>query len=248
MGLLDELRAQSELQRAKEEDVQESKDQQELLFKKQVRPRFRALYNYLLELVEHLNYLKADIKVSYNLPGSKESHELHQRDYSITVDSSDNLTQFIIRCKVVGARPIHVRLDDGQSPEKFINHLRQFSLIGVLRTMGARSAHAGNLIEITQEIPISLTFQMDTEMAAITISTMNFPALGKIKKTFPADEINEQWMEDVGDMLVRKKDIITTLPISEKERQRIKATIKEHSREKDNDWQWYSDFKKDPRS
>jgi hypothetical protein len=244
MGLLDELRAKSERLRAQEDDQQEADAQRELVFKRQIKPRFKSLYNYLRELVEHLNYLKTEIKVSYRLPGCETPFDFVQKDYLITADSSDNLGLFNLRCKAVGAKPIYLRLDDEQNPDKIIQSLRQHNIVAVKRGFSVRQTNANNFVEVKPEIPISFAFKLDAHKFIIIATANNFPDLGKIRRGFDAKQVDDQWIEDVGDMIVRKHDIITTLPISDTERQRIKQAIRDKTNE-DSEWKWYNSFKKD---
>lgn len=231
MGILDELRAKAEAQRTADQLEQERHEQLALRFKEEVRPRFKALYNYLRELTEHLNYLKSEITANYRLPGSKDLFRFIQQDYVLTANSSDNITHFKLRCQAIGRNPIYLHLNAEQNPDKFISDLLKFDLHGSKPMMGNNVHKGTSVVAVDPLIPISFSFTLNPDDAVISVLAKNFPELGSIKRSFDASQLNDHWMEDIGDMVVRKKDILTPLAISKEEHARIKEEIRRRSLE-----------------
>jgi len=80
MGILDDLKNQSEVQKAAEE--REKQRQADLLkyYQENIHPKMLQLYTYLNEFNEHLNYIKKITKVSYPIPPDGSLRELDQSD------------------------------------------------------------------------------------------------------------------------------------------------------------------------
>ncbi len=225
MGILDELRAKAEEKKSVDQEEDQRRELEAKRFAQEVRPRFKALYNYLRELVEHLNYLNSEIPVSFAFPTIKKKHEFLQKDYLITANASDEITQFSLRCKAVAKKPIFLQLSKEQEADRYINTLMQYSLKASKPIFRLGNA-AGNVVEVDPVIPLNFSFTLDAEHSVINVVSYNFPSLGNVKRNFDADQLSDQWMEDIGDMIVRKKDIITPLSVTDEERQRIKEEIR----------------------
>lgn len=223
MGLLDELRSEAQVLRATQLEEQSESERIKQIYLKRIRPRLRALYHYLKELVEHLNYLERAIPVSYQLPGTDNRFELLQKDYVITADSGDNMSNIKLRFNAVANRPLYIPLASETEADKSVFSLRQHDLIGVKRHNIGRQAQATYIVEVSPRIPISLEFASDPGSTSLVLKTRNFEKLGEVRKIFSSTDLTDQWLEDIGDLITRKRNVVTRQELSEEERARLKA-------------------------
>jgi hypothetical protein len=223
MGLLDELRSEAQVLRASQIEEQTESERIKQIYLTQVRPRLRTLYLYLKELVEHLNYLDRAILVSYQLPGSEKRFDLLQKDYVITADSGDNMSNIKLRFIAVADRPLFVPTASETEADQAVLTLRQHDLIGVKRRNVGRHIQAPCIVEVSPRIPITLEFDSNPGSTSLVLRAKNFDKLGEVRRHFSPEDLTDQWLEDIGDLIIRKRNVITRHELSEEQRARLKA-------------------------
>ena len=60
MGLLDELKKQSDVLKAKEQQEKERQQKLNQYYQDEIHPGMLNIYKYLNQMIEHLNYIKDD--------------------------------------------------------------------------------------------------------------------------------------------------------------------------------------------
>ena len=124
MGYLDELRKQAETRQAEEQVEQELREQREAFYRVEILPRLESCYSYLSQMVEHLNYVKPDIRVSYQLKGYGPLTDLNQGDYEVKVDSRRNMQQILLRYSCRGEEPVEFSVHGKKAINRYIDYLR----------------------------------------------------------------------------------------------------------------------------
>ena len=99
MGLLDDLQVEVRTIRAAQLDQNAELEAQKEFYNVHLRPVMLRAYDYFSEIVESLNVIASDIKVSYPLnPSMKNGVTLQQSDYKFSSDCGESPRQIDILC------------------------------------------------------------------------------------------------------------------------------------------------------
>lgn len=228
MGVLDDLRRQSAEQRAREDAARQREQEQQVFYQQEIRPRLEQVYTYLNELTEQLNYIKPDIKFSYNLPGGVQFNSLKQENYNMEADSRDNMKQVALRfyCQAGGATTFRV---EGKKTYDKLNEFMHQCRLRYKTSQIKDEMHGVIAVEITTEniIPIDFQFKADIENGCIILWIRNFEKLGIRKILLLPRQINDDMLDDLGKYIVREVDRFMQLDIDEQSRKELQEKLKQ---------------------
>jgi hypothetical protein len=127
MGLLDDLQVEVKHIRAAELDQNAELEAQKEFYSVHLRPAMLRAYEYCSELVESLNVIASDIKVSYPLnPSLKNGVSLQQSDYKFSSDcgKSPRQVDILCSCNLEHRQEFYVRTEE--AAEKLSDLLESF--------------------------------------------------------------------------------------------------------------------------
>lgn len=101
MGVLEQLRQEADQKKSSEQQEVELVQQHEQLYKTQILPKMQEVLKYLLELIEHLNYLEVPIQVAKYSAKYPELGVLAQKDYKINTDGYVGFAAIENWCKLI---------------------------------------------------------------------------------------------------------------------------------------------------
>ena len=187
MGLLDDLKNQTADLKAREQRDREREAQQEAFFRDVIRPRLESIYGYLHQFVEQLNYLQPDISVDYTLPGDIALSGLAQGDYSLKVDSRENMSEVVLRfyCQTEGE--VFFAVEHKGQFDKLRDIFHQSRLRYQTRTnKDAKQTVLGGDFTLEKVVPIVFSvYQADIENSSIILWIRNFEDLGLRRFVLP---------------------------------------------------------------
>ncbi len=232
MGLLDDLRNEAERQRVLDQTQQAQEQQNDEVYRKQIRPRLKELFSFLQELCEHLNYIKKEIPIQYNFPCCDKTFSLHQAEYQVTTDSSDNMTSFRLRCNAVAPHPLILPALNEKEAFTWRDEVRQHGLNVTIRSNKHRHYNASHLVEILPRIPIVFDFRADISSQSVQLRIKNYQELGETRSVFSPADLTTEWMEDIGLLILREKDCITVHEWTEEELKKFQTSTGSSSKDK----------------
>ena len=118
MGLLDDLKQQSESKKVEEGHENQRKEQAEEFYRTKVQPVLTKIYTHYSELTKHLNYVKPDTRAKYAINTAGAQAEFQQGDYKVQVDSTTDTNYITIRCVCSRSTDVEFTVDDPSAVNK----------------------------------------------------------------------------------------------------------------------------------
>ena len=236
MGILDDLKNQSDIQKAGEAD--EKQRQVELLkfYQENLHPKMLQLYKFLNELTEHLNYIKTETKVSYPVQSDGSMLEFEQSDYKVTIDSATEVKEINLRFSCVLKEPLIVELENSERILRYTDLLHSYR-IEFERTDNKDSRYEliSAKFKVVGPIPVNVILHGDVANSSIHLILNNFEKSGLSKHTYKERHITEEFIDGLGRFILRQNPQFLKLDIEdehkEKIRQNIQADLKQRQQE-----------------
>lgn len=247
MSYLDQLRQESARRKAQEQEALQKREYQKQRLKTEVKPALEKLHLYLRELVQHLNYVKPTINMSYEIKGygklegkqqdyvvlTYEERQARFKNYSRTEEEQERAFlvshNFFLNCKVVFPHKIRIEKRHPVEMEKqqafFVSHHLQFDCT----EENDRYGHFIRAIFIMEAmIPISFEFIGNLETGLIDLNVTNF--LGTERKTYTLrpQEITHQFLDEFSKYLTRQPH---QLMLGERQRRNKTYTLSPQQRD-----------------
>ena len=189
-----------------------------------------AILNYLSEFSDQLKVVDPDVRHDYSLPGIGEIKGLRQAGYIVNADSTDQTKT--IRLK------FHCMADSEKAyavePKSLADETRAF-----LHTQNMRYAEwpirdneqriTGINYQLQVKVEIHFIFQVDLEQSAIKMLIKNFNAFGVDRSHIQAHRINDQWLDNLGNYILRRNDKLHELEIKDSDKELIRKRL-EHEK------------------
>ena len=233
MGILDNLRQQSENLKAKEQQEQQRQAELQAHFRDQLQPKMIEIYKYLNEFAEHLNYIKPDIQVDYQLNAEGLKVALKQENYKIQVDSVNETRLVNFRFECSNPRDLAFVAGDKLSIDKNIEYLQRFNLQYQCKRNKDEKLDVTNAqFTVKCVVPIVFMFKGNVENSSIDLICNNFDGLGILRHAFKAHHFNETFFDNLGRFILRENPEFLKLNISEDAIEQIRAQIAEEQRQR----------------
>ena len=233
MGILDDLKNQSEVLKTSEE--QEQLRQAELLkfYQENLHPKMLQLYKFLNELVEHLNYIKKETKVFYPVLPDGTLQEFEQLDYKVTIDSVNEVKDLNLHFLCNLKEPLVFEIENSERIQRYTDVLHSYR-IEFDRTDNKDSNYQliSSNIKIVGPIPVNIILQGDIANSAIHLILNNFDKPGMQKHTFKERHITEEFIDDFGRFILRQNPEFLKLDIDEEQKEKIRQQIQEDMRQR----------------
>lgn len=219
MALLDELRQASEVARNQEQLEKERACHLQEIYDKEVNPKIEMIYNYLKELEGHLNYLKPDIKVDYDISGYGVLEGLRQGSYHMEKGRKEVLkkVQFSFKCESEGELTFSV-----EGKKKLHTLMEEMDRAGIRysckRERGGNNEVIGADIAVESVVPVSIEFKGERETSGIVMTLRNFDDLLWQKSYLNPLQIDDNFLDELGKFIIRKENSFMKmeLPSAEK--------------------------------
>jgi len=232
MSFLDDLKKEAAAARARQGAARDDVDEREEVFLNILRPRMRALYTYLRELVEQLPVLPAPTGLAYEVRGFGRLGDLTQGEYELKSDDPENLRKFTFQfvCRGDG-KPLEMQQPDKRSYEEQREYLWRCNM----RFTSKLSAGERGTIHLERAVPVSLEFEADAEASAIRLRIRNLERLGTISHTFAPRSVDEELMDELARMVLRKRNRFNELSgntVPDEVRARLRKQIERQQKQR----------------
>lgn len=226
MGLLDELKQQSEAKKQQEAQAREEQERLRDHARNQVQPRLNRIYSYLNELAEHLNYVQPEIFVAYEISNGVTLENLRQRDYKVLADSRDQLTECSLAFHCLGDGKLEFQVESKPQIDRRIEFMQENKLTfsrKEIRDDRLNVSHAQ--FRLDREVPILFHFKLASDLLSIVLTIRNFETLGLKTYTLDPERIDDAFLEELGRYILRKDTKFLQLDMSESDRARLRAMV-----------------------
>jgi hypothetical protein len=237
MALLDDLKKQA--QQVKDAD---SENQQRLRREALYADRFRqpmvSILRYLTELTEQLKILDYEVRQDYTLPGIGLVSGLRHNDYVVNADSSENPKAVRLRFSC---------LADSETEYAVIPKPKADETRAFLDTQKMRYSEwpirdyeqriIGLNFQLRTEVKVNFAFQTDLEIESIKFYISNFNGFKLDKSMIQPEMVNEAWLDNLGNFLLRKRADLYDLDIDESHKIAIRKKLEDDSRRREEELQ-----------
>ena len=233
MALLDDLKATSEALKTEELAEQLHAEQLQAAYQRHINPKMRQIFRYLSELVEEVNYIKPSTKVDFELPVYGRMLGLRQEEYGLTVDSLESMRQIVLRFRCTGGQTARFKVSPpsvaADLRDQLLEHAMKFDCRDYFDDY---RAVIGQRFEVEGEIPMLVRVEADIERTLIHIHITNFDApIGRHAKYRP-EQITPEFLDDLGNYILRKHSKLIQLPISEEERKELRQRMEREAEQR----------------
>ena len=228
MGILDDLKNQSDNQKAG--ILQEQQHQSELLeyYKKNINPKMLKLYTFLNEFVTHLNYIKYTTIAFFPILPNDNKQKLEQSDYRVTIDSNTLVKNinFHFYCKFENPQVFEI---ENQKRIQTYNDVLNSYRVGFERTDKKDKNYEliSAKFKVVGPLPINIVFQVDMENSSIVMTLNNFEKAGAVKHVFKDHHITDEFLDGLGKYILRENPDFFKLDIAEEDKEQIRKKIQE---------------------
>ena len=228
MGILDDLKNQSEAQKA--DEVREKQRQADLAkyYQENIHPKMLQLYKFLNELVEHLNYIKKETKVLYPVVPGGSLQQFDQSDYKVTIDSSKEVKHINLRFFCSLKQPLVFELENNERILRYTDVLHSYR-IDFDRTDNKDDNYEliSAKFKVNGPIPVNVILQGDVQNSEIQLLLNNFEKPGTQKHIFKDRHITEEFIDGLGKYILRENPNFLKLDIAEEEKEKIRQRVQE---------------------
>jgi len=266
MGLLDDLKNQSESLKAKEAQERQRKADLEKYYQDHIHPKMLQIYSFLTELGEHLNFIKADTTANYPILPKGISQSFKQKNYKVTIDSSKNVKNINFQFECHLFEPIKFEMDGGEIIQRYSDVLDSY------RMKYRRNDFKNDEYELINAnfklegpIVVNILLQGDVENSSIILMLNNFEKPGSVKHIFKDRHVTEEFLDGLGKYILRENPKFFSLDIDERDKEILRQRVaedrkrrqeeleeaerllqEEEEREKQANKSWTNLFKKKP--
>ena len=233
MALLDDLKAKSELRKIEELVAQRRAERLLAAYQRNINPKMRQIFDYLSELVEEVNYINPDIQVDFELPIYGRMEGLRQGEYRLTVDSREKMHQMILRCRCSGGQAARFKVSPpsvaADLREQLLDHGISFDSFDYF---DGRHNLVGQRFEVAADIPVRVRVTADAERSLIHLHITNFDAPINRHAKYSPEQITPEFLDDLGNFILRRHTKLIQLPISEEERDELRQRMERDAKQR----------------
>ena len=228
MGILDDLKNQSEIQKAGE--ASEAQRHADLLkyYQENLHPKMLQLYTFLNELIENLNYIKLETKASYPIHPDGSLQEFNQADYNVTIDSSKEVKEINLRFNCYLEKPLVFEVESSERVLRYAEILDSYR-IDYDRTDNKDNNYdlIGAKFKVIAPVPVNIILKGDIESSSIHLLLNNFEKSGTSKHTYKERHVTEEFIDDFGKFILRQNPMFLKLHIKDEHVEKIRKNVQE---------------------
>jgi hypothetical protein len=233
MSTLDHIRQLAQEARTAEED--KVKRHAELLarFSANVQPSLEKVFSFLVEMEEHLNYLKPEILVDYSVPGFGELKGLRQGDYRMPKGRKDLLERVVFSFSCSSEGEVIRKTDDNRRLSSVVERLDEYGLsYDVRKVIDENKRPQGGKIILQRTVPVTISFSGSLNDTTIELGIKNYFGFKNLKSTLQPDEISDQFIDELGKFILREENSLMTVRLTKEQRQHVSRLVEEDKAEK----------------
>ncbi len=200
MDYLEKLRKQAEEKRTAEMQNEEQRARLERIYREQVLPAQEKLFRFLHEVTEHLNYLKPDVVVEYNI---RRCRKLGFRPVEYIIRKTDRKNHdFFLRIVYSYGKKLRLETPSKEETELQKDFLWNNNIpFDYEQRNDNRHNFSRGIFHLKGEVYAELNFSAELEASAIKVRVSNFQVFGKHEYLLPPESVDDEFLNQLGEML-----------------------------------------------
>jgi hypothetical protein len=233
MALLDDLKRKAQQVTEADSENQE-RIRREALYEERFKQPMLSILRYLSELTEQLKILDYEVTQDYTLPGIGIVPGLRHDGYVVNADSSDSPKSVRLRFNCTADHETEYAVTPKPKADEtraFLEGQKMRYSEWPIRDYSQRIV--GLNFQLKPEVKVNLFFQVDLDLGSIKMYISNFQGF-KLDKTLVKPEmVNEDWLDNLGNFLLRKRAVLYNLEIDESHKKAIRERLAADARQRE---------------
>lgn len=237
MGILDQLKQEAAIKQELDPPQVKKINLQDRLYQDQILPALQNTFNFMKELVEHLNFLDHQVIIEEYSDRYPQLGRLSQQNYKIYTDDYggfsdfDRLKQVNVRFFCVGEGSFSYTLLGQNRIEQEISFLTSRKVPFEWKQLGHRSQIHNARFTLSRKIQVYFKFEADYDNSKIRLLILNHENFTLFNKIFSPEEVNNALLDQIARYMLRKDNDFYRLEISIAQREAIRQLTEQTKRE-----------------
>ena len=229
MSLLDDIHQQANAKRREIGSAEKRAEQHEKIYLSKINPALKKAYSYLNDLINELNFIDDPVVCSYKIPGLDEPlGNFYHGKYSIATNSSERMTEIRISFICLRDKPVHFMIENDNQANSVSDELFRYKIGYDQRPVyDNRNRKLGTYFDLTGQVSVQVRIFVIPNSATVKVESINFPSLGHFDKTFEADELEDNFADQIGLFILRRENDIMSFDFPAETRAAIQERLKE---------------------
>ena len=207
MEILEELTKQAQLLRVKK-GVDEAWNKNDDINQGNAIAALFKIHDYLRKIVTHLNQIRPEVKVVYDIYDKYQLNESFQSEYELSLSSKQKVETLNLSFWMHSNESKFVfKRNDVENFDEQLNELFSY---GLITNEDKRDISSIDEIELQTDIPVTFTFSAAEYSNTINVIVSNFESLGESVYRLDNESITDEYLDHLAKYLIRKND--TFLP------------------------------------
>lgn len=224
-GILGDLRKEADQARLLKEAEAARLAKLEEIYRNELCPRLLSIHGYLFDLVEQLKTLSWSVETEYDFPGIGKVAGLAQENYRVHIDSMDNPKRVVLTftCRAPDERRYAVETSKADETHKFFVSQQIKHMDWPARNIAGQIKET--IFQARLQIQVAVVCHADIAKSKIVVGVTNMEGISTQRHEYKYTEIDEEWLDRMGNYVLRKLDSIGKIYITEEERQALRAHL-----------------------
>jgi dsDNA-binding SOS-regulon protein len=227
MSLLEKLKEEAR-KRQEDEDGSSEAAILEELYQSRFKSPMQSIMRYLSELTKQLKILDYETRHDYDLPSIGPVSGLRHADYVVNADSSENTKLVRLRFNCASDNEMTFSItpkSKADEASKFLDTQTMRYSEWPIRDHEQRIV--GLNLQLKVKVNINFVFQADLELGSIRMFVSNFNGFKVEKSLIQPEKVDEAWLDNLGNYILRNRADMYDLEIDESTRQAIRQRLEE---------------------
>lgn len=189
-----------------------------------------AILNYLRELTEQLKIVDPDVRHDYTLPGIGCIQGLRQGGYVVNADSTDETKIIRLKFNCIAKNEQEFSVKPKAKAKETMDFLESQSMRYSEWPIRENAQIVGINFQLQIKVDINFIFQVDEEHGYIKMISSNFADFEVERNLIWPESIDEEWLDNLGNYILRKNNNLQALEIDEAKKDSIRQKLDEEKR------------------
>jgi hypothetical protein len=233
MALLDDLKRKAQQVTEVDSENQE-RIRREALYEEQFKQPMTSILRYLSELTEQLKILDYESRQDFSIPGIGIVQGLLHNGYVVNADSSDNPKSVRLRFNCTADRETEYAVTPKSKADEtcaFLEAQKMRYSEWPIRDNAQRIV--GLNFQLRAEVKVNFIFQVDLDLGSIKLFISNFREFKLEKSLVKPQIVDEAWLDNLGNFLLRKRADLYDLEIDESHKKAIRKRLAADTRQRE---------------
>ncbi|MES9862480.1 MAG: hypothetical protein ABW157_03800 [Candidatus Thiodiazotropha sp. LLP2] len=198
----------------------------EELYQSRFKSPMQSIMRYLSELTDQLKILEHEVRHDYTLPGLGQVAGLLNSDYVVNADSSENTKVVRLRFNCISDNEMTFAITPKSKADEacaFLDSQTMRYAEWPIRDHEQRVV--GLNLQLSVKVKVNFLFQADPELGSIRMFVSNFNGFKVEKSLIQPEKLDEAWLDNLGNYILRNRANMYDLEIDESQRNTIRQRL-----------------------